>query len=638
MVRLALPYTLLCLCLNVAFDLLVFAVELDDDDTLEIRRYLPQSRSYIDVEDLDTAAALDAMERLTVRRFRLSSDQGRHCANSVCPFRTSSTDLASALPTAVDFVHAPSSKEGDGDTSHLIVQNNEAVFYHSVGAVQELSKQFSELVNATDYNARRIAELYADWLQLEMITSTSLSNTTKLALRRKAAEAAIEKSNMEMELLRSRSEKEYAQVQEQLEAEQLAKSERMALDRLKREDEASKRRTAELMRAKFEASQRIAAHRSHTAEAIARVEHEQKMILQRAAEEVKVKTAIATARARAQAERENEDVHLRRLRAESEQRRQRNLSAIQAIFTHLSSSLSSAAKNPRQVATLCGYVCLLLGSVFFSRETSRLIRALIEASLGKPQLVRETTRKTFPWSLFSFASRSASRFCPFFRGELISVESSFDDLVLPSELKERVIELAQSTRNARRLLYGSPGTGKTMVARKLAKVCGLDYALMSGGDVSPLGSDAVSQIHSLFSWARMSPVGVVLFIDEAECFLGSRDSGFTSEAAHNALNALLYNTGGERRDFMMILATNRAQDLDAAVLDRCDEALHFPLPDETCRERLLRLYYNQNLEAFVRKNNKQVLSLRSRLTRLITKGDSPLIMSIDSDIMKSEHL
>jgi len=143
------------------------------------------------------------------------------------------------------------------------VQNEEVVFYHSVGAVQELSKQLSELVDATEYNERRIAELNADWRQLELVTSSSLSNSTELALRRTAADAAIAKNNMEMELLRFRSEKEYAQVQEELEAEQLAKSERMALDRLKREDEASKRRTTELMRAKFEASQRIAAHRSH---------------------------------------------------------------------------------------------------------------------------------------------------------------------------------------------------------------------------------------------------------------------------------------------------------------------------------------------------------------------------------------
>mmetsp|Transcript_16153 Transcript_16153/g.38729 ORF Transcript_16153/g.38729 Transcript_16153/m.38729 type:complete len:127 (-) Transcript_16153:825-1205(-) len=72
---------------------------------------------------------------------------------------------------------------------------------------------------------------------------------------------------------------------------------------------------------------------------------------------------------------------------------------------------------------------------------------------------------------------------------------------------------------------------------------GIDYALMSGGDVSPLGADAVTQIHNLFAWAKMSPKGVILFIDEAECFLGSRDSGLMSATAHNALNALLYNTG-----------------------------------------------------------------------------------------------
>jgi len=86
-----------------------------------------------------------------------------------------------------------------------------------------------------------------------------------------------------------------------------------------------------------------------------------------------------------------------------------------------------------------------------------------------------------------------------------------------------------------------------MVAKKLASVIGVDYALMSGGDVSPLGADAVTQIHNLFSWAKMSPRGVILFIDEAECFLGSRESGLMSETAHNALNALLYNTGGERK-------------------------------------------------------------------------------------------
>jgi ATPase family AAA domain-containing protein 3A/B len=77
----------------------------------------------------------------------------------------------------------------------------------------------------------------------------------------------------------------------------------------------------------------------------------------------------------------------------------------------------------------------------------------------------------------------------------------------------------------------------------MAKVVGLDYAFMSGGDVGPLGADGVTQIHSLFRWAKFSKKGVLLFIDEAEAFLSSRSKNAMSESAHNALNALLYNTG-----------------------------------------------------------------------------------------------
>ena len=80
---------------------------------------------------------------------------------------------------------------------------------------------------------------------------------------------------------------------------------------------------------------------------------------------------------------------------------------------------------------------------------------------------------------------------------------------------------------------------------------------------------------------------------QAEAFLGSRSESKMSETAHNALNALLYNTGGERKDFMLVLATNRAEDLDAAVLDRCDESLYFGLPEVQGRVKLLELYFNK---------------------------------------------
>lgn len=48
---------------------------------------------------------------------------------------------------------------------------------------------------------------------------------------------------------------------------------------------------------------------------------------------------------------------------------------------------------------------------------------------------------------------------------------------------------------------------------------GLDYALMTGGDVAPLGSQAVTKIHQLFDWSKKSKRGLLLFIDEADAFL-----------------------------------------------------------------------------------------------------------------------
>ncbi len=43
-----------------------------------------------------------------------------------------------------------------------------------------------------------------------------------------------------------------------------------------------------------------------------------------------------------------------------------------------------------------------------------------------------------------------------------------------------------------------------MAAKRLARTSGLDYAIMSGGDVAPLGGQAVTQIHDMFDWAETS--------------------------------------------------------------------------------------------------------------------------------------
>ena len=96
----------------------------------------------------------------------------------------------------------------------------------------------------------------------------------------------------------------------------------------------------------------------------------------------------------------------------------------------------------------------------------------------------------------------------------------------------------------------------------------------------------------MFDWSERSRRGLLLFIDEADAFLGRRSDDM-SEGLRGSLNAMLYRTGDQSRDFMVVLATNRPGDLDDAVLDRMDEALEFGLPGKQERQRILQLYLDK---------------------------------------------
>ena len=74
-----------------------------------------------------------------------------------------------------------------------------------------------------------------------------------------------------------------------------------------------------------------------------------------------------------------------------------------------------------------------------------------------------------------------------------------------------------------------------------------------------------------------------------------RNSAHMSEAQRSALNALLFRTGDQSRDIVLVLATNRPGDLDSAVTDRIDEVIEFPIPGEEERFKLLKLYLHKYL-------------------------------------------
>merc|ERR1719265_499724 len=119
------------------------------------------------------------------------------------------------------------------------------------------------------------------------------------------------------------------------------------------------------------------------------------------------------------------------------------------------------------------------------------------------------------------------------RGEKAGI---FDKIVLEKELASRLQWTTNALVSAQEngtpfrhlLLHGAPGTGKTLFARTLARQSGLDYAVMSGGDLGPLGSAGPNELHKLFAWAQNSKKGLILFIDEADAFLRR---GRSAEAA-----------------------------------------------------------------------------------------------------------
>ena len=99
------------------------------------------------------------------------------------------------------------------------------------------------------------------------------------------------------------------------------------------------------------------------------------------------------------------------------------------------------------------------------------------------------------------------------------------------------------------LLFGPPGTGKTMYAKKLAKDSGMHYAIMSGGDVAPMGAEGVTELNNTFDWANTNKKGLVLFIDEADAFLRPREEQMSTDL-RSAINTFLARTGEPNKRYV----------------------------------------------------------------------------------------
>ena len=186
-------------------------------------------------------------------------------------------------------------------------------------------------------------------------------------------------------------------------------------------------------------------------------------------------------------------------------------------------------------------------------------------------------------------------------------KTKFSDVAGLDEEKQEMVELVQFLKEPKKfiemgakipkgvLLYGKPGTGKTLIAKAIAGEAGVPFISMSGSEfIEMFAGLGASRVRKLFEKARkMAPC--IVFIDEIDAIGSRRTNGSGAESENNqTLNQLLVEMDGFKTEETIIIlaATNRPEMLDKALLrpGRFDRQITIPAPDKKGRAEILRIH------------------------------------------------
>jgi cell division protease FtsH len=185
---------------------------------------------------------------------------------------------------------------------------------------------------------------------------------------------------------------------------------------------------------------------------------------------------------------------------------------------------------------------------------------------------------------------------------------TFQDVAGVDEEKEELKEIIDFLKNSRKyvemgakipkgiLLFGAPGTGKTLLAKATAGEAGVPFFSISGSDfVEMFVGVGASRVRDMFQTAKAAAPCIV-FIDEIDAVGRQRGAGLGggNDEREQTLNQLLVELDGFGNNLGVIVmaATNRPDVLDKALLrpGRFDRQITISLPDVIAREAILKVH------------------------------------------------
>jgi cell division protease FtsH len=197
------------------------------------------------------------------------------------------------------------------------------------------------------------------------------------------------------------------------------------------------------------------------------------------------------------------------------------------------------------------------------------------------------------------------------RAKMLSEESTkvtFEDVAGVDEAKEELMEVVEFLREPKKftrlggripkgvLLVGSPGTGKTLLARAVAGEAGVPFFSISGSDfVEMFVGVGAARVRDLFTQGKKS-APCLIFIDEIDAVGRQRGAGLGGghDEREQTLNQLLVEMDGfeSNEGVILIAATNRPDVLDPALLrpGRFDRQVVVPQPDLRGRISILQVH------------------------------------------------